>query len=92
MVSSTANPTGNIHKRGTLHNFNQRNAEKEMCFVSEEIYSRPRCTIREEHTRARNSGRCDRHQHYFPRRFCMPGLRVGWMILPQSMIPQGGNP
>lgn len=84
MVSSPANPTGNIHSAETLQKLISVCREKEMCFVSDEIYH-GLVYDSQEHTALEYSDDAI-VINSFSKAFCMPGLRVGWMILPQSMI------
>ena len=84
MVSSPANPTGNIHSKETLRELLKVAEEKKMCFVSDEIYH-GLVYDSQEHTALEFSEEAI-VINSFSKAFCMPGIRVGWMILPQSMI------
>ncbi|HMK43605.1 MAG TPA: aminotransferase class I/II-fold pyridoxal phosphate-dependent enzyme [Dissulfurispiraceae bacterium] len=84
MVSSPANPTGNIHRKETLMALLDIAREKKICFVSDEIYH-GLVYDSQEHTALEFSEDAI-VINSFSKAFCMPGLRVGWMILPKSMI------
>jgi aspartate/methionine/tyrosine aminotransferase len=84
LVSSPANPTGNIHRPETLAALIEVCHKRNMCFVSDEIYHGLVYDC-QEHTALEYSDDAI-VINSFSKAFCMPGLRVGWMILPESMI------
>ncbi|NOX21155.1 MAG: aminotransferase class I/II-fold pyridoxal phosphate-dependent enzyme [Nitrospirae bacterium] len=86
MVSSPANPTGNLYTRHSLQRLIEAADEKGLWFISDEIY----------HGLVYDSRECSALEisdnviviNSFSKYFCMPGFRVGWMILPDKLVRQ----
>jgi len=84
MVSSPANPTGNLYREGTLRGLIEVCEERGIYFISDEIYH-GLVYDRREHTALEFSDRAI-VINGFSKYFCMPGFRVGWMILPDDLV------
>jgi len=84
MVSSPSNPTGNIYREETFRELIALCEEKGLYFISDEIYH-GLVYDREEHTALEYSDRVI-VINSFSKSFCMPGFRIGWMILPDELI------
>lgn len=86
MISSPANPTGNLYTRGSLERLIQEAHSRGLWFISDEIY----------HGLVYDSRECSALEisdtvvviNSFSKYFCMPGFRVGWMILPEELVRQ----
>ncbi len=83
-ISSPANPIGNLYDADNLRDLMAFCEQQEMYFISDEIYhglvyDRPAHTALEYSDRAIviNS---------FSKYFCLPGLRLGWVILPEDLM------
>jgi aspartate/methionine/tyrosine aminotransferase len=84
IISSPSNPTGRLYNRETLAELISLSEEKDILFISDEIYH-GLVYDRKEHTAIEFSDRAV-VINGFSKYFCMPGFRVGWMILPEELV------
>lgn len=84
VVSSPANPTGNIYTKETLAELTALAEERGFKFISDEIYH-GLVYDSKEHTALEFSDNAI-VINGFSKYFCMPGFRVGWMILPEELV------
>ncbi len=84
VVSSPSNPTGTVYDPEVFKALIEEAERLGIWFVSDEIYHGLQYEGRSE-TALRFSDRTI-VINGFSKYFCMPGLRVGWMILPQEMV------
>jgi aspartate/methionine/tyrosine aminotransferase len=84
MVSSPSNPAGNIYREETLRGLIEVCEERGIYFISDEIYH-GLVYDRKEHTALEYSDRAI-VINGFSKSFCMPGFRIGWMILPDEIV------
>jgi aspartate/methionine/tyrosine aminotransferase len=84
-ISSPSNPIGNIYSNETLKELITYCDKKNIYFISDEIY----------HGLTYSSGEVKSALCFsdnaivingFSKYFCMPGIRLGWMILPEHLI------
>lgn len=83
MVSSPANPTGNLYRLDTLKDLIAFCVDKKIWFISDEIYH-GLVYDTQEHTALEFSEDVV-VINGFSKYYCMPGFRVGWMILPKYL-------
>jgi aspartate/methionine/tyrosine aminotransferase len=83
MVSSPANPTGTLYSTGTMSELIRLSEERNFHFISDEIYH-GLVYDREADSALRFSDNVI-VINSFSKFFCMPGFRVGWMILPEEL-------
>jgi aspartate/methionine/tyrosine aminotransferase len=84
MVSSPANPTGSVYSAETMKLLIDACDGRGMWFISDEIYH-GLVYDKKEHTALEFSDNAI-IINSFSKYFCMPGIRVGWMILPEDLI------
>jgi aspartate/methionine/tyrosine aminotransferase len=84
MVSSPANPTGSVYSADTMKRLVNICDDRSMWFISDEIYHGLVYDTK-EHTALEFSDNAI-VINSFSKYFCMPGIRVGWMILPEHLI------
>lgn len=84
VASSPANPVGNLYREETLRELITLSEEKGFWFISDEIYH-GLVYDRQEHTALEFSDRVV-VINSFSKYFCMPGFRIGWMILPEELM------
>lgn len=84
VVSSPANPTGNLYRPETMASLIARAASQGCSFVSDEIYH-GLVYDRKEETALEISDDVI-VVNGFSKSFCMPGYRLGWMILPDKLV------
>ncbi len=84
IVSSPSNPTGRLYRRETLRELITVSEQKGVHFISDEIYHGLVYEGKEE-TALRFSDDAV-VINGFSKYFCMPGFRVGWMILPGQLV------
>jgi aspartate/methionine/tyrosine aminotransferase len=84
VVSSPANPTGNLYGERSMQELIRVYEERDFNFISDEIYH-GLVYDREEHTALEYSDRVI-VINSFSKYHCMPGFRVGWMILPEELV------
>ena len=83
-ISSPSNPTGNIYKKENLEELINYCDENDIYFISDEIYH-GLVYGEKEHTALEFSDRAI-VINGFSKYFCMPGFRLGWIILPEKFI------
>jgi len=83
-ISSPQNPTGTLYSPETLKELAQYCEEMGMYFISDEIYHGLVYEGR-EHTALEFSDKAI-VINGFSKYFCMPGFRIGWMIVPQELV------
>ena len=84
VASSPANPVGNLYRKETMRELIRLSEEKGFWFISDEIYH-GLVYDKQEHTALEFSDRVV-IINSFSKYFCMPGFRVGWMILPEELV------
>lgn len=84
VASSPANPTGNVYREETMRELMKLADEKGFRFISDEIYH-GLVYDKQEHTALEFSERAV-IVNSFSKYFCMPGFRLGWMILPEELV------
>jgi aspartate/methionine/tyrosine aminotransferase len=84
VISSPANPTGNLYQEESVRDLVGLSEEKGFRYISDEIYH-GLVYDREEHTALEYSDRVI-VINGFSKYYCMPGFRVGWMILPEELV------
>ncbi len=84
VASSPANPVGNLYREETTRQLLRLSEEKDFWFISDEIYH-GLVYDKQERTALEYSDRVI-VINSFSKYFCMPGFRVGWMILPGELV------
>ncbi|WP_456426800.1 pyridoxal phosphate-dependent aminotransferase [Desulfurobacterium sp.] len=83
-IPSPSNPTGNVYEKENLKKLIETADEKNIWFISDEIYH-GLVYDKEEHTALEFSDRAIVISG-FSKYFCMPGFRLGWIILPENLM------
>ncbi len=83
-ISSPNNPTGNIYQKTVLKELAEYCEENGIYFISDEIYH-GLVYDQNEHTVLEFSDRAI-VINGFSKYFCMPGFRLGWIILPEDLV------
>lgn len=83
-ISSPNNPTGNIYKKEILKGLINYCDENGIYFISDEIYH-GLVYNEKEHTALEFSDNAI-VINGFSKYFCMPGFRLGWIILPENLV------
>ena len=83
-ISSPSNPTGNIYRKETLKELIEYCEKNDIYFISDEIYH-GLVYGEKEHTALEFSDNAI-VINGFSKYFCMPGFRLGWIILPENLI------
>ncbi len=83
-ISSPSNPTGNIYSEENLKELINYCEENDIYFISDEIYH-GLVYGKKEHTALEFSDNAI-VINGFSKYFCMPGFRLGWIILPEKFI------
>lgn len=83
-ISSPANPTGNIYGNESLQNLIEYCESEQIAFISDELYHG--LVYDKDPKSALNFSKNAIVINGFSKYFCMPGLRVGWMVLPEHLI------
>ncbi len=84
VVSSPANPIGNLYRKETLTGLVRLSEKAGFRFISDEIYH-GLVYDQKEHTALEFSDSVV-VVNGFSKYFCMPGYRLGWMILPEELV------
>lgn len=83
-ISSPANPTGNIYSNERLQQLNQYCMENNIAFISDELYHG---LVYDEKAASALQFNPDAYViNGFSKYFCLPGLRLGWIIVPQDKV------
>ena len=83
-ISSPANPTGNLYSDENLQSLIAYCESEGVAFISDELYhglvydQKPKSAINFSQNIIVING--------FSKYFCMPGFRLGWMVLPEHLI------
>ena len=83
-ISSPSNPIGNIYKKDVLKDLINHCDQEGIHFISDEIYH-GLVYEGKDHTALEFSENAI-VINGFSKYFCMPGFRLGWIILPESLI------
>lgn len=84
-ISSPANPMGNVYEKNNLKELIKYCNKENIGFISDEIYHGLVYGDRREHTALEFSDDVV-VINGFSKYFCMPGARLGWMILPEKLV------
>jgi aspartate/methionine/tyrosine aminotransferase len=84
VVSSPANPAGNLYREKTIRELIELSDENDFRFISDEIYH-GLVYDKKEHSAVELSEKVI-VVNGFSKYFCMPGFRIGWMILPEDLV------
>ncbi len=84
LITSPSNPVGNIYDKETLKGLAQWAAEKGKIFISDEIYHGLNYS-KAVHTALEFSDEAI-VVNGFSKYFCMPGFRLGWVIVPKKFV------
>ncbi|MGA1845510.1 pyridoxal phosphate-dependent aminotransferase [Deferribacter abyssi] len=88
LISSPANPTGTIYDKKSLKNLITYCEENGIYLISDEIYHGLVYENFQEYSALQFSDNVV-VINGFSKYFCMPGIRVGWIILPQHLVRRG---
>lgn len=84
-ISSPFNPTGNIYAKETLKSLVEYCESKNIAFISDELYHG--LTYEKEANCALEFGNQNVYViNGFSKYYCMPGQRLGWVIVPKEKI------
>ena len=84
-ISSPSNPTGNIYSKKTLQSLVEYCEKNAIAFISDELYHG--LTYEEEAHCALEFGNKNVYIiNGFSKYYCMPGIRLGWVIVPKDKI------
>ncbi len=83
-ISNPANPTGTIYERELLKELAQKCDREGIWLISDELYHG--LTYEEQPACAREFSERAIVISGFSKYFCMPGLRLGWIILPHELV------
>lgn len=84
LLASPANPTGTVTGRAALKALIDYCDANEITFLSDEIYHG--LTFSGEETTALSLSESSVVINSFSKYYCMTGWRVGWMVLPESIV------
>ncbi len=84
LISSPANPTGTLYHRRSMERLIELSQKKGWLFISDEIYH-GLVYDQKEHSALEFSDNVV-VINSFSKYFCMPGFRVGWMVLPERLV------
>jgi len=85
-ISSPCNPTGNIYKKDNLRQLVQYCDENNISFISDELYHG--LTYEKNANTALEFSDKVFVINGFSKYYCMPGLRLGWIIVPKELSRQ----
>ena len=83
-ISSPSNPTGNIYSNENLKRLIEYCESEGIAFISDELYHG--LVYDKEAKSALEFSKNAIVINGFSKYFCMPGLRVGWMVLPEHLV------
>jgi aspartate/methionine/tyrosine aminotransferase len=83
-LSSPSNPTGTLYPAESLKAIVEHCRERDIAFVSDELYHG--LVYETPAPSALEFGDEVIVINGFSKYFCMPGLRLGWMVLPESLV------
>jgi len=84
MISSPNNPTGTIYNKNELKEICKFCEQKNKLLISDELYHG--LVYNEEYTTALKFNKNAIIINGFSKFFCMPGFRIGWIILPDDLV------
>jgi aspartate/methionine/tyrosine aminotransferase len=84
LVTSPSNPIGNIYEKETLKDLAEFAEQRGKLFISDEIYHGLNYE-KEVHTALEFSDKVI-VVNGFSKHFCMPGFRLGWVIVPKEYV------
>ncbi len=84
LVTSPSNPVGNIYEKETIKGLAEFSEENGKLFISDEIYHGLNYE-KEVHTALEFSDNAI-VVNGFSKYFCMPGFRLGWVIVPENLV------
>jgi len=84
MISSPNNPTGTIYNKNELKEICKFCEQKNKLLISDELYHG--LVYDEEYTTALKFNKNAIIINGFSKFFCMPGFRIGWIILPDDLV------
>ncbi|PLX67857.1 MAG: aminotransferase [Denitrovibrio sp.] len=84
-ISSPSNPTGNIYEKSNLERLIKHCGDNNISFISDEIYHGLTYGDKRENTALEFSDDVI-VINGFSKYFCMPGARLGWMIMPEKLV------
>ncbi|GAB6044888.1 pyridoxal phosphate-dependent aminotransferase [Caminibacter profundus] len=84
MISSPNNPTGTIYYTDDMKKICEYSQENNILLISDELYHG--LVYTDDYTTALKYNKNAIVINGFSKFFCMPGLRVGWMIVPDNLI------
>ncbi|MBF0539043.1 MAG: aminotransferase class I/II-fold pyridoxal phosphate-dependent enzyme [Nitrospirae bacterium] len=84
LISSPANPTGRLYTKDNLKALIEHCNDRTVTFISDEIYH-GLVYGAEEHTALEFSDDAI-VINGFSKSFCMPGFRIGWMVVPEAWV------
>ncbi|MGR3808649.1 Aspartate/methionine/tyrosine aminotransferase [Pasteurella testudinis DSM 23072] len=83
-ISSPANPTGNIYTAESLQALNTYCRQHDIAFISDELYHG---LVYEQQAATALQFNPDAYViNGFSKYFCMPGARLGWIIVPEHKV------
>ena len=82
-ISSPANPTGNVYSKDNLKELIEYCDTNEISFISDELYHG--LTYEEDAHTALEFSDNVYVINGFSKYYCMPGMRLGWIIVPKNM-------
>jgi aspartate/methionine/tyrosine aminotransferase len=83
-ISSPANPTGNIYSKDNFKELIEYCEEKNLAFISDELYHG--LDFEKEANSALEFSKKVFVINGFSKYYCMPGNRLGWVIVPKEMV------
>ena len=87
MISSPNNPTGSVYNKKELKEICQFCKNNNKLLISDELYHG--LVYDEDYTTALKFNKNAIIINGFSKFFCMPGFRIGWIILPDSLLRIG---
>lgn len=85
-ISSPANPTGNIYDRKNLKALIEYCDANNIHFISDELYHG--LTYEKSASTALEFSENVFVINGFSKYYCMPGMRLGWIIVPKNLVPK----
>ncbi len=84
MISSPNNPTGSVYSSQELKEICEFCKKNDILLISDELYHG--LVYTDDYTTALKYNKKAIVINGFSKFFCMPGLRIGWMIVPDNLI------
>lgn len=83
-ISSPSNPTGNIYEKNNLKEIINYCDDNGIAFISDELYHG--LTYEKDASTALEFSKSVFVINGFSKYYCMPGLRLGWIIVPKHLV------